>query len=306
MKKITVITGQTAAGKTKFALAVAQKEKGELISCDSRQAYKYLDLITGKDIGQAKFNHVVNINGFDIGYYPVNQTRIWLYDIVDPKEYFSSYDYKQCALYVIKKLLTEGKTPVIVGGTYFYLYHLLYEVESEKIPPDWSLRKELESKTIQKLQQILIDLSKDSFEKLNQSDRNNPRRLMRRIEIIRNSGLKPASFCRSAMAKINDAKTEIIGLRFKDKDSLRKAITNRVEERIKIGAFEEVDTLLQNSYSKADPGLKTIGYKQIIDHLQGKITKEEAIGEWINKELQYAKRQYTFMKQDPHIRWKVI
>lgn len=188
MKKLIIITGQTATGKTELALEYASKYNGELINCDSRQIYKHLDIITGKDVGNSKFKFISKVNNFNIGFYLLNRlTKIWLYDIVDPKEYFSSFDYKECALYVIKKLWQEGKTPIIVGGTYFYLYHLLYGVASETIPPNWKLRKELNEKPVEELQKILKKLSPQSFEKLNQSDKNNPQRLIRRIEIIENN-----------------------------------------------------------------------------------------------------------------------
>src|SRR3990167_6056165 len=125
MNKLVVITGQTATGKTKLALECAEKYNGELVNCDSRQIYKYLDIITGKDKQL------------------LAKVKVWLYDVVKPDEYFSSFDFVKLALPIIKKILSEGKTPIIVGGTYMYIKHLLYKVETDNIPPDWRLRKEL-------------------------------------------------------------------------------------------------------------------------------------------------------------------
>ncbi len=322
MRKIIVVTGQTAVGKTNLAIKIAAEENGELVNCDSRQAYKYLDLVTGKDISQDQFQLVNRINSFDIGYYKIEKstpktnylTKIWLYDIVSPNQYFSSFDYKQCALFVIKKLLEENKTPIIVGGTYFYLYHLLYGVASETIPPNWELRRKLETKTVKELQDFLQKLDPQSFSRLNESDRANPRRLLRKIEILTSQVKKPINkffdrkpqitlFKNLGLPNIN---IKLLGLKFASKEKLKEAIAKRVEERLKNGAIDEVKKLLDLGYSENDPGLKTIGCRQIIDFLKGKITKKNMIETWINKEIQYAKRQYTFMKKDIYIQWKAI
>jgi len=322
MRKIIVVTGQTAVGKTNLAIKIAAEENGELVNCDSRQAYKYLDLVTGKDISQDHFQLVNRINSFDIGYYKIEKltpktnylTKIWLYDIVSPNQYFSSFDYKQCALFVIKKLLDKNKTPIIVGGTYFYLYHLLYGVASETIPPNWELRRKLKTKTVKELQDFLLKLDPQSFSRLNESDRANPRRLLRKIEILTSQVKKPINnffdrkpqitlFKNLGLPNIN---IKLLGLKFANKEKLKEAIAKRVEERLKNGAIDEVKKLLDLGYSENDPGLKTIGCRQIIDFLKGRITKKNMIETWINKEIQYAKRQYTFMKKDLYIQWKAI
>lgn len=283
--KIIIITGQTATGKTRLALS----KKGVLINSDSRQIYKHLDIITGKD-----------------------RLKIYLYDIVDPKEYFSSFDYQKIAIPLIKKILQEGKTPIIVGGTYLYLAHLLYEIDTENIPPNWKLREKLNSKSVNELQKILSQLNVQSINRLNNSDKNNPQRLIRKIEILSVNKTAPIgqiSPTRCTLGhKINlpDVQIEFIGLRFKKKEDLIKAIKNRVEQRLKKGAIDEVKNLLKKGYLENDPGLKTIGYKQIIQYLKGRLTKKETIDQWITKEIQYAKRQYTFMKKDPNISWRLV
>lgn len=167
--RLIIITGQTATGKTKLAAQYAAKYNGEIINCDSRQIYKHLNIITGKDLNNNKFIKISAQKNFDIGYYPISgktsevrfrrdlpagrqetsEVKLWLYDIVDSKNYFSSFDYVKSALPVIKKLLKEQKTPIIVGGTYFYLQHLLYNIETENVAPHWKLRKELKKKRLQ-------------------------------------------------------------------------------------------------------------------------------------------------------------
>src|SRR3989339_461238 len=153
-----VIVGQTATGKTKLALELAEKHNGELINFDSRQVYKYLDIITGKDLPAEK---------------------VWLYDVVTPDQYFSSFDFVKLVSPIIKDIESREKTPILVGGTYLYLKHLLYGFNDNNIPPNFKLRKKLNDKSVKELQDILKKLSLQSFNRLNNSDVNNPRRLIR-------------------------------------------------------------------------------------------------------------------------------
>ena len=284
MKKLIVITGQTATGKTSLAVRYAEKLNGELINCDSRQIYKKLDIVTGKDRSIIK------------------KIPIWLYDVADPKEYFSSYQYAQKAERAIKDVVKKGKTPIIVGGTYFYLKHLLYGIDTHG-EPDWKLRKKLDFKSAGELQKMLVSLNPESFKLMNESDRKNPRRLMRKIELAHSK--KTVKKVREK-SLIDKYKVEIIGLRFKKEEQLRKQVVKRVKERLKDGAVEEVKKLLKDGYSEQDPGLKTIGYKQLIPFVKGKISKEKAMEAWIVNETQYAKHQYVFMKKDENIKWKTI
>ena len=275
-----IITGQTATGKTKLALELAQKHNGELINFDSRQIYKYLDIITGKDIPK---------------------TIIWLYDVVTPDQYFSSFDFVKHVTPIIKDIKKRGKTPILVGGTYLYLKHFLYGID-DSVPPDFKLREKLNNKSVKELQDILKKLSLQSFNRLNNSDVNNPRRLIRKIEITTNP--KGTILIRSVLKRTDPV--VFIGLRYKNKSKLRQVIKKRVEKRLNNGAVEEVEKLLKVGYKETDPGLKTIGYQQIIKYLNKELTKEKAIDDWVNKEVQYAKRQLTFMKKDKNISWKEI
>lgn len=309
MKKIHVITGQTATGKTSFAIDLAQKINGELINCDSRQIYKHLNIITGKDLDKTEktFHTVKKIGKFDIGYYtflPATSYRlqaipIWLYDIVAPNILFSTFDFKTCAVEVIKDIFSRNKTPIIVGGTYFYLKHLLYGTVETMVQPNEELRAELNNKSVEELQDIFQKLDKELFNKLNNSEKNNPHRLIRKIEILK-SGRHPESHDDRSI--FNNLAFEISGFEFSSKELLHETITKRVEERLNNGSIDEVKNILK-TFSKNDPGLKTIGYAQIISYLDGNISTDTMKTEWITKEIQYAKRQLTFMKKDSNIKW---
>ncbi len=276
-----IITGQTATGKTQLALKLIEKYNGELINFDSRQIYKYLDIITGKDISKSK---------------------IWLYDVVKPDQYFSSFDFVKLVAPIIKDIKDRNKTPILVGGTYLYLKHLLYGIDDDNCPPDFKLRKELNNKPVNYLQKMLIKLNKKLFDNLNHSDQLNPRRLIRKIEITKS----PIKTVLNKTVFKKSVPEIFIGLRYQDKNKLREAIKKRIENRLKNGAIEEVKKLLKMGYTKNDPGLKTIGYQQIIKYLDQDLGKEQAIEDWINKELQYAKRQLTFMKRDKNIKWREV
>lgn len=297
-----IITGQTATGKTDLGLKLAKEYNGEIINADSRQIYQKLNIITGKELKKnQKFFLLKKINHFQIGYYLFDLIKIWLYDVVEPSQYFSSYHFVQLANLIINQIKKQNKIPIIVGGTYFYLKHFLYGFDYQ-VNPNWSLRKKLEKLTLGQLQKELLKINPNIRNEINSSDWQNPRRLIRKIEVFKEKGGQINSSPRNLKNKID----QFIGLKFSTKEKLINAIQNRVKKRIDQGAIEEVKALLKLGYHENDFGLKTIGYQQIIAYLKGKISREEAIEQWITKEIQYAKRQLTFMKKDPNIQWKEI
>ncbi|MEX1052445.1 MAG: tRNA (adenosine(37)-N6)-dimethylallyltransferase MiaA [Patescibacteria group bacterium] len=295
MLNLVIITGQTATGKTKLAYDLAKKHKGELINFDSRQIYKKLNIITGKEI------------------FPDIKTH--LIDIVDPKEQFSSFDFVALTKPLLQNLSKKGIVPILVGGSYLYIKHLLYGID-QQIPADWKLREKLNKKSVKELQSTLKNLNVRLFEQLNHSDINNPHRLIRKIELLSFAGGSRGGEPDSAQIMATMSSTDgeetrgrtrkIIGLRFKDDKSLRNSIEKRVEQRMRSGALQEVKHLIKQGYKITDPGMQTIGYKQLIQYLTGTISQDEALQQWITKEVQYAKRQYTFMKKDENIDWRVI
>jgi len=301
MNDLVVITGQTATGKSKFALDLAKRSDGELINADSRQVYEYLDIVTGKDKDELKKSGI----------------KVHLLDVATPNQSFSSYDFVEFAEPIIQDIWKRKKTPIIVGGSYLYIKHLLYG-QDINVPPDEKQRKTLNKLSVDKLQEKLLSIDESAQTKMNNSDWNNPRRLIRKIEIatqsVKSKACLPAGWSvKPVRSKKYDTQYSIlntqykmIGLKHKSRESLVDAITKRVHKRIAQGALQEVKNLLKLGYKKTDPGLQTIGYKQLIKHLEGGCTLEEATADWINKEVQYAKRQYTFMKKDSNIQWREV
>lgn len=274
MDKLLIITGQTATGKTKLALELANKYNGELISFDSRQAYKYLDIMTGKE----KDSHI----------------KTWMLDIYNPKEIITAFDYCQKAEQIIQDILSRGKLPIIVGGTVFYIKSFLHGVSDFVSVPDWNLRNEMEWKTVGELQDILKKTNEQSLLAMNNSDINNKRRLIRKIEIEKNGKMKMEDEkCEMASQRYN---TLVIGLS-REKEDLVELIKNRVGKRIKQGVFEEIENLLKMGYSFSDPGLNTIGYKQLKGFFDDNKSKVEVVESWENAEIDYARRQLVFLKK---------
>jgi len=302
-----IITGQTATGKTNLALNLAKQYHGEVINCDSRQIYKKLDLITGKDIDKKKDQFFLwkKVQDFDIGYYLKEGIRLWLYDIVYPNQYFSSFNFVLLVRDVIGEIKKQKKIPILVGGSYFYLKHLLYGFDY-LVPPDFSLREKLDKLSVPVLQDILKKENIDFFNNLNESDRKNKRRLIRKIEIAQYLSKYKVNVQKKETVTSFFPIKEFIGLSFASKDLLRKRIEARVRKRLAEGALEEVISLLKEGYKKDDYGLRTIGYQQLIPVIFKEKDLSEAISEWIASEVSYAKRQYKFMKKDKNIKWRLI
>lgn len=293
-----VITGQTGTGKTKLALELAKKINGVLISADARQVYKHLDVITGKDIENSTFHLEKTYNDYSIGFYSMKGIPVWLYDVVDPKTYFSAYDWAQCAKQVLR-IIGSDKTPILIGGSYFYLEALLFGF-TEGGEPQWDARKKLEKQSVYELRQQAKEIDATAFKILNNSDQFNPRRLIRFIE---KRSLGSSTSMQTTEGIISDYITTFVGLQFESADKARAILEKRVDKRLKNGAVGEVETLLAMRYSTNDPGLNTIGYKQLLRYLLGSTTLADARADWITKEYQYARRQYTLMKRNNLIMW---
>lgn len=304
-----ILFGQTATGKTAKALELAAEHDGEIVNFDSRQIYKKLTLVTGKDIAPgAKFIEQKTVGRATIGYYQ-DSTRIWLYDIVDPKEVFSSSEYADSAFGVIADILSRGKTPILVGGTGYYLYHLLYGVPQISVPENWPLRNELRDKSVAELTELLNAKNTSLFDSLNESDRLNPRRLIRRIEIAYAGVTLPKRPTEmTIISRLNSLIThpggvyghidiQFVPFFHTDSERTREIIRTRVMKRLEEGAIEETQKLFSEGYKKTDPGLNAIGYQQIIAYIENEMTKEQMIELWITREIQYAKRQKTFFKK---------
>jgi len=309
MKNLLVICGPTATGKTTLAVNLAKKFNGELISADSRQVYKGMDIGTGKDLPKFSiFNFKFSIDKKQIGYSLLEGIPAWLYDVVEPDYQFNVSDYVKCASWVIRDIWRRKKLPILVGGTGFYIKALIDGIETLGVPPDWELRGKLLGCRVVELSNLLKGLDFPRWRRMNESDRNNPRRLIRAIEIakrIQNSSPKTPG---QAKLKIDNLLT--IGLRAPYK-VLYERIDRRVEKRIKQGVVKEIQKLLKKGYNWGNSILgTTIGYKEWKRYfinpkseIRNLKLKEEIIQKWKFAEHAYARRQMTWFKKDKRIHW---
>lgn len=290
MKKLLVICGPTATGKTALALSLAKKFNGELLSADSKQVYRGLDIGTGKDItAQAKRK----------GYYEFQGIKIWGYDLVGPNENFSVSRYIQFARKVVKEIIKREKLPIIVGGTGLYIKAIVDGIPTAKIPQNLALRENLAVKSQDELFEILAQLDPIKAGSLNSSDKKNPRRLTRAIEI---ATWKLEGKSKEFKERIQKFDTLFIGLT-SSKEFLFARIKKRVEKRVRQGVEREISELLSKGVSWENQSMSSLGYRQWRAYFKGKKTKEETIEDWKRQEKKYAKRQITWFKRDRRIKW---
>ena len=297
-QKIIVILGPTSSGKSDLAVKLAKKFDGEIISADSRQVYKGMDLGTGKitpdiknslnfNMGQAKKEYIFTHKG--IPHY--------LLDIVSPKKQFTVVDFKKMAEKKINEILKRNKIPIICGGTGFYIDSVVNNVDFPFVRPNKKLRKELEKKSAEELFKILKKLDPARAKNI---DSKNKRRLIRAIEIAKmqiSADKKP---------QINADKNHYgflqIGIKTGNK-KLRKLIHKRLIKRIKNGMINEVKKLHKNgvSWKRLDDfGLE---YRFVSRYLRGLLSKDEMIKQLETKIWQFSKRQKTWFKRNKDIKW---
>ncbi len=298
MKSPIVITGQTATGKTAHAISVAKDTDGEIINFDSRQLFKGFSIVSGKDVPRDSTFHVIDQSTFTIGYYVLDGIKIWLYDVVALSDTFSSGNYREIVDTLLNSYFDSTKTPIFVGGSYLYLKQILFGTQYE-VGANEARRIELNDKPVDELQEILYNGAPEVFLSLNDSDVNNPRRLIRRIEIFESGANKI-----STLPLIHPSK--IIGFKHKSQGLLIERVRSRVEERINSGAIDEVRSTLESNKQLSKQALDTLGVKQIIEHLNKETTLSECITQWTQKEVAYANRQYSFMKQNQSIVWSEV
>ncbi len=284
MGKILIISGPTATGKTAFALELCKKLGGEIISADSRQVYRGMDIVTGKDLplGAKMISSGLIWRDRNLGYYAVSSVPVWLYDVVAPDEPFSLSAWHEIALTLIQAILSRGKLPVIVGGTGLYIKSLTSLLTNISKPPNHSLREKLQGKTASELLTMLNRIDSSRAASLNISDRKNPRRLVRAIEL----GLAPPSS--NPPSPLSGYSITHINLTA-PRDYLQARVTARVDSRIQAGAFAEAQKFISR-YGFNYPSMTASGYKAF--------TYPNWKNRWITLENQYVKRQLTwFAKQ---------
>ena len=279
MNKVIAVVGATASGKTAYAIELAKRIKGEIISADSRLVYK------GMDIGTAK---------------PTVEERQGiphhLIDIVEPEENYSAGWYAKDAREYIKDIISRGKTPIIAGGTGLYFRILLENYDLPEMNADYELRKELASKSFEELFEILSKIDEKAANSVEQNDK---KKLIRYIEIVKHTG-KPLHLARGVKNE-KEFEVEWIGLNF-PREELYNRINKRVDLMVEQGLIDETKQLLKK-HGRIPNIVDTIGYREIISYLDGELSLDEAKDKLKQNTRNYAKRQLTWFRKNEEINW---
>lgn len=282
---VIVICGPTASGKTALSIELAKKINGEIVSSDSMQIYKYMDIGTAKPT-------VGEMQGI----------KHYLIDLVEPNKRYSVAEYKIDAEKAIEEILKKGKIPIIVGGTGLYVDSLIYGIEYQDIKLDEEYRKKLEKiadeEGLQKLYEKAKQIDSKAMEKISPNDK---KRIIRVLEIYKATGKTKTE--QEIESRKNEVKYDyhVFAINM-EREKLYERINKRVDIMIEQGLIEEVQEVLQK-YKEFPTAMQGLGYKEVVEYIEGKTTKEEMIEKIKMETRRYAKRQLTWFRKNKQTLW---
>ncbi len=289
LQKVVVIVGPTASGKTDWSLKLAQKFNGEIISADSRQVYKKMDIGTGKEPGVRKWSGLHKC-------YIIHGISHHLIDFLDPGKSFTVAEFREKAIKYCKLAHKHEKIPFVAGGTGLYVHALVDNLQIPRVLPNQKLRRSLENKTNEELVAILKKIDMKTAKSV---DPDNKRRLIRALEVCIFSGKPFSEQQKKGPMLFNFLQ---IGIEV-PRDELYQRIGQRIDKMMKMGLLKEVEQLVKQKYDWNLPSMSGIGYRQFRDYFNGQITLEQAIDNLKRDNRHYAKRQITWFKRDKNIKW---
>lgn len=278
--KVIVILGPTSSGKSEVAIRLAKKLNGEVISADSRQIYRGMNIGTGK-VTKKEMRGI----------------KHWMLDIVGPKIDYNVAKFKKQADKIIEDILQRGKLPIICGGTGFWIKAVVDDVKFPEVAPNKKLRNKLSNYSAERLYEMLKKLDPERAKNI---DKNNKVRLIRAIEICKSLGSVP-----NTKYQIPDTKYNFLQIGIDiPKEKLQANIKKRLEARFKQGMIKEVKNL-REKYNLSCKKIQSfgLGYFWIPSYLQGKLSKQEVFEKIYQAEKDYAKRQMTWFQKDKRIKW---
>lgn len=286
LPKICILAGPTAVGKTDLSLSLARNLCGEIISADSAQVYKFMDIGTAK----LKPDEMQGIPHYMI-------------DEVFPDESFSVAEFRDRAEKYIRDMNERGKLPIITGGTGLYINSLLNNLDFTESISDEAFRREMQSLAEEKgrpyVHSLLENIDPASCRRLHPNDL---RRVIRALEVYKHTG-KPISYFQEESKKLPPRYQYAYIALTMEREKLYKRIEQRVDLMIAQGLIEEVEGLLKKGYTKELTSMQALGYKEIIEYLEGNCSKEEAVAILKRDTRRYAKRQLTWFRRDSRIFW---
>lgn len=283
--KVIVICGPTASGKTALSIELAKEINGEIISADSMQIYKYMD------IGSAKVTKE-----------EMQGIKHYMLDVVEPNKRYSVAEYKLEAEKCIEEILSRNKTPIVIGGTGLYIDALIYGIEFSDIKIDEEYRKYLtnlcEKEGLEKLYNMAVEIDPQAMKIISNNDK---KRIMRVLEIYHETGKTKTE--QEIESRKNEVKYDykVFAINW-DREKLYERINKRVDTMIEQGLIEEVKDLL-SKYENMPTAIQGLGYKEVKEYLDGDLTKEEMIEKLKMETRRYAKRQFTWFKKNKDTIW---
>ncbi len=285
-QKVIVIVGPTASGKTALSIELAKKINGEIVSCDSMQIYKDMN------IGSAK---------------PTNEEmqgiKHYLIDVVRPDKRFSVAEYKKQAEIAIEDIISKGKTPIVIGGTGLYADSLIYGIDYPEIVFDEEYRNSLEEKAktnegLKELYNMAKKIDEKAIAKISENDR---KRIIRILEIYQQTGKTKTEL--EIESRKNDVKYDykVFAINM-DRNILYDRINKRVDLMIENGLIDEVKSLLKK-YKDFPTAMQGLGYKEVVQYLNNELTKDEMIEKIKQETRRYAKRQLTWFRKNKETIW---
>lgn len=283
--KVIVLCGPTASGKTSLSIELAKRINGEIISCDSMQIYKDMDIGTAKPTEQEK-----------------QGIKHYLLDFLSPEVRYSVADYKKDAEKAIEEILKKRKVPIIVGGTGLYINSLIYNIEYKDSKIDIDYRNKLEKMVVEKGLENLYEMAqKIDPEAMKNISHNDKKRIMRVLEIYNETGKTKTEL--EMESRKNEPKYNYIVFALDmDRDKLYERINKRVDIMLKNGLIHEVEKLI-NTYKIMPTAMQGLGYKEVVEYLKGNCTEEEMVEKIKMETRRYAKRQLTWFRKNKETIW---
>lgn len=286
MKPLIILTGPTAVGKTDLSIRLAKAVGGEIISADSMQVYRHMD------IGSAKVT-------------PEEMDGVphYLIDILEPGEEFNVALFKELASEAVETIYSHGNIPIVAGGTGFYIQALLYDIDFTQEGEDRKIRRELEELGEEKgaafLHAMLREIDPEAAAEIHE---NNRKRVIRAIEFFRQTGEKISEHNRRERQK-ESPYNFLYYVLTDDRAALYERIDKRVDRMVENGLVEEVEKLRTMGCTRDMVSMQGLGYKEILDYLQGGLTFDEAIAILKRDTRHFAKRQLTWFKRERDVKW---
>ena len=283
--KVIVICGPTASGKTSLSIELAKKINGEIISADSMQIYKEMNIGTAKVTEKER-----------------EEIKHYMIDIVNPDVRFSVAEYKKMAEEKIDIILNKNQVPIIVGGTGLYINSLIYNIKYIDTKIDEKYRKELEKRIekegLQKLYEEAYKIDPEAMENISKKDQ---KRIMRVLEIYHETGKNKTQLEIESRQEEPKYDYKVFAINW-DREKLYSRINKRVDTMFELGLIDEVENIL-NKYEQFPTAMQGLGYKEVVQYINKEITKEEMIDIVKMETRRYAKRQITWFKKINNIKW---